>query len=193
VTEELFDVVDENDRPTGRKMNKPAVHSDGTLHRCIAVYVFDDDGNLFIQNHHSGLYDHTVGGHVSAGEDYLPAAIRETKEEIGIKNAKLKTVATSLYSDEMFNPAKQKTEQRHMFGIFEYDAPRGWQFEPNEEVESLFKQSLEKTIEQMGTDPGKFTPGFINTMAKFIEVKNLPYKFDLNRARENWGKLVNLQ
>jgi isopentenyl-diphosphate Delta-isomerase len=187
MSEELFDVVDESDQPTGRKMNKQAVHSDGTLHRCIAVYVFDQDGDLYIQNHHSGLYDHTVGGHVSAGEDYLPAAVRETEEEIGIKNAKLKTIATSLYSGEMFSPAKQKTRQRHMFGIFEYYAPNGWQFEPNEEVESIFRQSLEKTIEQMNANPGKFTPGFINTMAKFIKVKNLPYKFDVKRARENWG------
>jgi isopentenyl-diphosphate Delta-isomerase len=188
VSEELFDVVDEQDKPTGQKMTKAAVHADATLHRCIAVYVFDDKGNLYIQNHHSGLYDHTVGGHVSAGEDYLPAAIRETEEEIGVKNARLKTIATGLYSDEQFNPAKQKSRQRHMFGIFELSMPAGWTFEPNEEVESIFPQSMEKTVEQMNTDPSRFTPGFINTMATFLKLNNLSYRLDLKQARGNWGR-----
>jgi isopentenyldiphosphate isomerase len=186
--EELFDVVDENDQPTGVKMTKSEVHTDGTLHRCIAIYVFDANGNLFIQNHHSGLYDHTVGGHVSAGEDYLPAAIRETQEEIGVKNADLKTITTSLYSDEQFNPDKQKSRQRHMFGIFELTVPEGWKFEPNEEVESIFAQPLEETVAQMNSSPGKFTPGFINTMAQFLKLKGLPYKLDQKTARQNWGR-----
>jgi len=192
MSEELFDVVDGNDKPTGIKLNKESVHQDGTLHRCIAVYVFDANGDLLIQNHHSGFYDHTVGGHVSAGEDYLPAAIRETEEEIGLKNANLQTIITSLYSDEQFNPAKQKSRQRHMFGIFEAHVPAGWKFEPNQEVESIFAQSLEQTIDQMNKNPGLFTPGFINTMAEFIKLKHLPYELDVDRARKNWGRDENL-
>ena len=169
-------------------MTKAVVHADATLHRCIAVYVFDSDGNLLIQNHHSGLYDHTVGGHVSAGEDYLPAAIRETEEEIGLKDAKLKTVITGLYSDEQFNPEKQKSRQRHMFGIFEADVQAGWKFEPNEEVESIFAQPLGEVVQQMDNNPGKFTPGFINTMTAYLDIKNLPYKLNLEKARKNWGR-----
>ena len=187
-TEELFDVVDGNDQPTGEKKTKPEVHSDGTLHRCVAVYVFDTDGNLLIQNHHSGLYDHTVGGHVSAGEDYLSAAVRETEEEIGVKDANLKTITTGLFSDEQFNPEKQKSRQRHMFGIFELKVPQGWKFEPNEEVESIFAQPLEETVAQMNSSPGRFTPGFINTMAEFLRLQNLPYKLNHKAARQNWGR-----
>lgn len=188
MTEELFDVVDENDQPTGQKLTKEQVHTDGTLHRCATVYVFNSDRELYIQNHHSGLYDHTVGGHVSAGEDYLPAAIRETEEEIGIKNASLKTIVTGLYSDEQFNPAKQKTRQRHMFGIFEFKVPAGWQFEPNEEVESIFPLPLEEVVGQMNKQPGKFTPGFINTMAAYLKLRGLPYELNHQKAIENWGK-----
>lgn len=187
MTDELFDVVDKEDRPVGQKMTKEQVHTDGTLHRCVAVYVFDADGNLFIQNHHSGLYDHTVGGHVSAGEDYLPAAIRETEEEIGIKDAQLETIAASLYSDELFNPAKQNSRQRHMFGIFELTVPAGWKFVPNEEVESIFPLPLQEVVDQMNKTPSKFTPGFINTMATFLNVKKLPYVYDHDKARQNWG------
>ena len=189
MTEELFDVVDQNDKPTGRKMNKEAVHADGTLHRCVAVFVFDDQDNLYLQNHWSGMLDHTVGGHVSAGEDYLPAAIREMEEEIGLKNIEIKTIATSLYSDEQFNPSVQKTRQRHMFGVFECQAPTGWKFKPTEEVDSIFPQSLKETVSQMNTNPTKFTPGFINTMAEYLKVKKLAYELDVKKCRQNWGKI----
>jgi hypothetical protein len=42
-------------------------------------------------------------------------------------------------------------------------------------------------VAQMNEQPGKFTPGFIRTMRKYLEVKGLPYDLDMDRARTNWG------
>ena len=45
-----------------------------------------------------------------------------------------------------------------------------------------------KTVEkQMHETPGRFTPGFINTMAKYLEVKGLPYDLDVSDIRKRWG------
>jgi isopentenyldiphosphate isomerase len=188
MVDERFDIVDEHDKPLGGLITKEEAHKTGAVHRLVAVYVFDSEGRLFIQKHWSGYLDHTVGGHVSAGEDYPEAAIRETQEEIGLENAELVPVKIGLYSDEMFNFEVQKTHQCHIFAIYETTVPKGWEFVPNEEVKEISPQTLEETINQMKQNPTKFTPGFINTMAAFIEVKNLNVTFDLEKIRNKWGR-----
>ena len=186
---EYFDVVDENDKPTGKRTTKAKAHEKGILHRLVAVYVFDKQGRLYVQDHKlSRLLDHSVGGHVSAGEDYATAAKREAEEELGLKSQKLEPVFLSLYSDEMFNMDVQTTSQMHQFGIFECQPSDDWKFVPNEEVERIFPETMENIVAQMNMRPGRFTPGMINTMAKFIEVKNLPLKLNIAACRKNWGK-----
>lgn len=55
----------------------------------VHIYIYDEEGNFLIQRRskkkrvNSGKWDIT-GGAVQAGEDSLSAALRETKEEIGI-------------------------------------------------------------------------------------------------------------
>src|SRR5581483_313616 len=111
---EYFDVVDMQDRPIGKKTTYKESHANGILHRCVAVFVFDKNGLLYVQKR-KGItphLDHTVGGHVSAGEEYSTAAVREAEEEVGLTE-KLNPVVTSLYSDETCNP---KFKVRHIFG-----------------------------------------------------------------------------
>ncbi|MET0779346.1 MAG: hypothetical protein ABWY71_00775 [Candidatus Saccharimonadales bacterium] len=72
--------VDEHDKLTGRVFSRKAA-CDGSsmvLHRCAAVYVFDVQGRVYIQTHKkSGRFDHSVGGHVDAGEVYQHPALYE--------------------------------------------------------------------------------------------------------------------
>lgn len=66
--------------------------SDGLLEVGVSIWLFKREGDksylLFqkrsanIQN--GGFYDSSAGGHVDEGEDILTAALRETKEEIGL-------------------------------------------------------------------------------------------------------------
>ncbi|MDZ7785945.1 MAG: NUDIX domain-containing protein [Candidatus Saccharibacteria bacterium] len=159
---EYFDVVDENDRPNGEKTTKAEAHEHRIIHRCAAVFVFNQNGNLYVQEHlkHNNKLDHTVGGHVSAGEDYETAAYREMAEEIGLSGVKLQEVATGYYSDEGV--------YIHMFGIFKCTAPKAWEFTPNDEVEVIYPMPVEKIVKQMQSHPEKFTGGFINTMKKYL-------------------------
>lgn len=89
---ELFDVVDENDVPTGTA-TRAKVHAGNLIHRAVHVFVLNKNGDLYLQkrslrkDNNPGVWDSSVSGHLDAGEDYLPAAIRELGEEIGIHDA----------------------------------------------------------------------------------------------------------
>src|SRR3989344_1914712 len=84
----LVDIVNEDDEIIDAKTRTEA-HRTGLLHREIHVWMRDKGRNIIFQRRgldrqSAGLLDATVGGHVNKGEDYLSAAIRETKEETGI-------------------------------------------------------------------------------------------------------------
>lgn len=85
---ELLDVVDEDGKVIESR-DRYEVHAHGLLHKEIHVWFFDKDKNIFFQKRgieksSSGMLDATVGGHVDSGENFTQAAIRETKEELGI-------------------------------------------------------------------------------------------------------------
>ncbi len=86
--ERFLNVVDENDEVIDSK-SRIDIHRLGLLHREIHVWMFDENKNIFFQTRgldrpSAGLLDATVGGHVNKDEDYLEAAVRETKEETDI-------------------------------------------------------------------------------------------------------------
>lgn len=89
-SDELFDVVDENDQPTGQG-TRGEVHARNLLHRAVHVFVCNTRGDLLLQQRsllkdvHPGVWDSSVSGHLNAGEDYLTAAIRELNEEMAIR------------------------------------------------------------------------------------------------------------
>ncbi|MBA3732865.1 NUDIX domain-containing protein [Patescibacteria group bacterium] len=83
-----LDVVNEKDEVIDSK-SRVDIHNLGLLHREVHVWMFDVNRNIFFQKRglhrkSAGLLDATVGGHANKGEDYIDAAIRETKEETGI-------------------------------------------------------------------------------------------------------------
>jgi isopentenyldiphosphate isomerase len=84
----LLDIVDEQDKIIDSK-SRTEVHDLGLLHRQVHVWMFDKNKNIFFQKRglhrpSAGQLDATIGGHVNQGEEYIDAAVRETKEETGI-------------------------------------------------------------------------------------------------------------
>lgn len=116
VDEEL-DVVDEKDNLTGQIISYSLAHKDYIPHRIAAVLVFRANGTLLVQvhKHHNRMLDHSVGGHVMAGETYEVAAKREMEEELGLK-APITKVATGIVSKEYY--PKQKASLIHILSIF---------------------------------------------------------------------------
>ena len=90
---EILDVVDRNGIPTGKTVTREEAHRDGVLHRTSHVWIFRRRGErievLFQKraaekDSFPNCYDVASGGHIPAGDDFLPSAIRELKEELGV-------------------------------------------------------------------------------------------------------------
>jgi isopentenyl-diphosphate Delta-isomerase len=87
--DELFDVVDEQDRVIGQATRRE-VHAKGLKHRAVHVLVFNGQGQVFLHKRSMlkdsapGLWGASCAGHLDAGENYDQAALRELKEELGI-------------------------------------------------------------------------------------------------------------
>lgn len=90
--DEIFDVVDERDTVIGREFRRE-IHRRGLRHRAVHVFWLRPDGDLCLQrrsyakDNSPGLLSSSCAGHVDAGEDYLTAAVRELREELGVSLA----------------------------------------------------------------------------------------------------------
>ncbi|HSX43405.1 MAG TPA: NUDIX domain-containing protein [Candidatus Saccharimonadales bacterium] len=89
---ELLDTVNPDGSPTGERLDKAEIHARGLWHRDVHVWLTDGERTLEQQRAWNkkimpGAWDVAVGGHVSAGESYLDAAMRETEEELGLRFA----------------------------------------------------------------------------------------------------------
>jgi isopentenyl-diphosphate delta-isomerase type 1 len=86
---ELFDVVDSENRVIGQA-TRGEVHAKGLLHRSVHIWVFNSQGELYLQKRamtkddNPGYWDSSAAGHLNAGEGYLACAHRELMEELGI-------------------------------------------------------------------------------------------------------------
>jgi isopentenyl-diphosphate delta-isomerase len=86
---ELLDVLAPDGAFTGITKPKRDVHRDGDWHRASHVWIHSPAGVLLqrralCKESWPGLWDISVAGHVSSGESAVDAAIRETREEIGL-------------------------------------------------------------------------------------------------------------
>ena len=91
---EWLDIVDENGEPTGGIVERSIAHRKGIRHRTAHVWlarIRDGKVQVLLQKRslekdsHPGCFDMSSGGHIPAGVDYVPSAIRELEEELGVK------------------------------------------------------------------------------------------------------------
>lgn len=88
--EELLDVLDENGIKTGEILTRSEVHRRGLWHRAIAVAIVNEDNQILMQQRsykkdkNAGMWDISVAGHISTGQDALSAASREINEEVSV-------------------------------------------------------------------------------------------------------------
>lgn len=91
---ELLDVYDANGKPTGKIRERNVVHHFGDWHITSHVWVVrktEKGHDILLQKRSKmkdsfpGCYDISSAGHIKAGDDYGSSAVRELREELGIK------------------------------------------------------------------------------------------------------------
>lgn len=91
---EILDIVDEAGNPTGQTVERKKAHREGIRHRTAHVWLLRKRGEkaeILLQKRSAvkdsfpGCYDISSAGHIPAGADYIPSALRELKEELGVE------------------------------------------------------------------------------------------------------------
>lgn len=90
---EIFDLYDENRIKTDKTMIRGNKTPDGFYRLVVHICIFNNKGKMLIQQRQpfkkgwSNMWDVSVGGSAVSGDTSLSAAIREVREELGIKLA----------------------------------------------------------------------------------------------------------
>lgn len=154
---EYFDIVDKNDNVIGRVSDKDSKNILPNQLRFINIIITNNDKILvpkrsFNRKLFPNCYDFSVGGHVSSGEEYIQAAYRELKEELGIEEGILeeKLYLTPYNSDS-------KTFQKvyvleYNTNISNYD---------KDGIEKLFWFTLDEIKEMINSNPKMFKDDYL--------------------------------
>ncbi len=92
--DEYIDIVSETGEPTGKVALKSEAHKQGWFHNTIHLWLYTKKGEILLQqrSHKKSIYpllwDVSAAGHIDAGESFKNAAIRETREELGLTISK---------------------------------------------------------------------------------------------------------
>jgi len=155
--EEIFDVVNERDEVIGRKPRNE-VHRLGLMHRAAHVLVFNKRGKVFLQkrsmkkDRQPGLWDSSTSGHVDSGEDYDACAVRELREEIGLRVSEVPRRLFKL-------PASAETDQEHVW-VYRCEAEGPFQLHP-EEIEHGDWFEPKKVTRWMREKPQEFASALL--------------------------------
>lgn len=159
-------LVDQEDKPIG-SMEKMEAHVKGELHRAFSVFLFNDKGQMLLQQralskyHTPGLWTNTCCSHPYPSEETADAAIRRLKEEMGITNVVLEKSFDFIYYKE-FDNGLIEHEFDHVFvGNFNGN----FNFNP-EEVEDFKWMYPEEIEEWINLQPDKFTYWFKLAISK---------------------------
>ncbi len=162
-------VVNEKDEVIGAEERKIA-REKGLIHRVIRILVFNSQGEIFLQKRSQekeawpNRWDQSVGGHVEEGEDYLQAALRELKEELGISGVKLEEIE-KYYTEGDYNGLTIKRFNMPYQTTYNGEV----NFNKNEISESGWFQ-LDYVENWMKEKPNDFTRGCIETLKRcFLE------------------------
>lgn len=116
---ELFYLVDANDKIKGHVSRRDAHTNKNNIHRAVGIFVLNEKKQMLMQERSRkkdmdpGKWSYAVGGHVTVGQTYRQAAIREVEEELGIKTH-IRMITRTLIK------MKKETE---FTGLFEINIP----------------------------------------------------------------------
>ncbi len=152
-------LVDAFDNQTG-VMEKMQAHREGKLHRAFSVFIFNDKGEMLLQQrafnkyHSGGLWTNACCSHPKPNETIYEAAGRRLKEELGFKTP-LEKLFDFTYK-AVFENGLTEHEFDHVFsGTYNGEINIS-----KAEVEDVCYRSVEEIESNLKSHPQKFTEWF---------------------------------
>lgn len=156
MTEELFDIVDENGTVIGTAPRSRCHGDPSLIHRTAHVFVFHPDGKRILlqlrrkdKDIQPGKWDTSVGGHLDHGEDYETAARRELREELGFTG---EAVLKHLFDSRIRNEIE--SENTRVYSLVS-GGPFRFQRSEIDEVRFWSQEEIDRELASGGT---AFTP-----------------------------------
>lgn len=152
-------LVDEQDNPIGL-MEKIEAHEKALLHRAFSVFVFNDNGELMLQQrakekyHSPLLWTNTCCSHQRDGETNIKAGKRRLQEEMGFV-CELEEVFSFIYKAPFDNGLTEHELDHVLVGKFN-DAP----LINKEEVEAYEWMPFEEVKKDIAMRPEIYTEWF---------------------------------
>lgn len=147
-------LVNEQDEAVG-VAGKMEAHQKGLLHRAFSVFVFNEKGEMLLQQrvkhkyHSGGLWTNTCCSHPVPGEDTLSAAVRRLHEEMGFETP-LKKIFDFVYKTG-FDNGLTEHEFDHVFAgqydgtvTINKDEVMNYRYSRVQEIKASLQQEPEK-------------------------------------------------
>ena len=166
MSEEIFDVVNERDEVIAQRP-RSEVHRLGLLHRAAHILVFNGRGQVFLQkrslskDRQPGLWDSSASGHLDTGETYDACAVRELREEIGLRLAQAPQPLFKL-------AASPETDQEHVW-VYRCSAEGPFTLQP-EEIECGDWFEPEEVTRWMNERPHEFASALLVIWPRVLAV-----------------------
>lgn len=171
--EEFVVLIDEQDNQLGL-MEKQQAHVAGLLHRAFSVFIFNEKGELLMQQraadkyHSPLLWTNTCCSHPRENETYKEAAIRRLEEEMGFVceiEPKFHFIYKAQLGERLF-----EHELDHVFtGTYSGEI----KINP-EEVNAYKWMKMEDLIQDMKDNPAEYTVWFKIIFDEYLT--KLPYE-----------------
>lgn len=163
---EYLDLVDDNDNVIGKE-DRNIIYQKGLKnYRTVNILIINSEDKVLVQKRTSdrrvfpSRYDFSAAGHLNAGEDYLEAAQRELKEELGIDC----TLKELMY----FNPNKHQVNSFKKLYVAKYNDKINFDKNAVEKIEFLTKEKILTLMQQKDI----FVPDYYYVF-KYIVENNL--------------------
>ena len=164
-------LVDENDNQLGL-MEKIEAHEKALLHRAFSVFIFNDNGELMLQQralhkyHSPGLWTNTCCSHQRDGESNIDAGKRRLHEEMGFV-VDLTETTTFIYKAPFDNGLTEHEFDHVMVGYYNDEPDIN-----KDEVASWKWMPLSEVKVDIALNPDLYTEGFKIIFEKFYTELN---------------------
>jgi isopentenyldiphosphate isomerase len=163
MADEMIDIYDEDNNPTGEQKKKSEAHRDGLWHRAAHIWIHNSKGEILLQLRskdkviYPDVWDVVVAGHVGAGEDVVDCGIREAQEEVGLKIEKKDLDFGMIWKYESKFKELENNEFFYVYFV-KFDGDIEQLKLQEEEVQKIKFFSVGDLEEELKNIPEKFAP-----------------------------------